>query len=65
MTVLEGQFNGGRRERLNDLLARQKLTADLLHHARAIKRATEQIRVVGCHGPMLHFPLPCYILGVN
>jgi hypothetical protein len=30
ITVLEGQLNGGRRERLNALLARQKLTAGLL-----------------------------------
>ena len=46
VTVLEHHFSGGKLETLDDLLGRKKLTADLLHSARPIKRATGQIHVV-------------------
>jgi len=39
----ESHFSGGRIETLADFLKAQKLTAKLLGHAHAIKRATGQI----------------------
>jgi hypothetical protein len=46
IALLESHFSGGKPETLPDLLERQKLTSDLLHHAHSIKRATGQIHVV-------------------
>lgn len=46
IALLESHFSGGKVGTLADLLQRQKLTAELLRHAQAIKRATGQIHVV-------------------